>query len=83
MTFSNISYLAKAEEEVNRLGQLKASKMKELFLRKQFQLQEICSKSHMEVPSPSEMENLTHLVESGGLTNQSIRKQFLFSEKNS
>lgn len=61
------SIIQQAEEEVNRLGQLKASKMKELFLRKQFELQEICSKSHMEIPSPSEMENLTHLVESGAI----------------
>jgi len=50
--------------------------MKELFLRKQLELQEICSKSHMEIPSPSEMENLTHLVESGVLTNK--KAKFLF-----
>ncbi|KNA24662.1 hypothetical protein SOVF_013500 isoform B [Spinacia oleracea] len=57
--------IQQAETEVKRLDELKASKMKELFLRKQFELQEICSRSHMEIPSPSEMENITQLVDSG------------------
>ncbi|XP_021744953.1 65-kDa microtubule-associated protein 8-like [Chenopodium quinoa] len=59
------SIIQQAETEVKRLDELKASKMKELFHRKQFELQEICSRSHMEIPSPSEMENITHLVDSG------------------
>lgn len=57
--------IQQAETEVQRLDELKTSKMKELFHRKQFELQEICSRSHMEIPSPSEMENITHLVDSG------------------
>ncbi|KAJ8451524.1 hypothetical protein Cgig2_018158 [Carnegiea gigantea] len=59
------SIIEQAETEVKRLDQLKTTKMKELFLRKQFELQEICCKSHMEIPSQSEMENITHLVDSG------------------
>lgn len=59
------SIIQQAETEVKRLDELKTSKMKELFLRKQFELQEICSRSHMEIPSPSDMENITHLVDSG------------------
>ena len=61
----DLTYFIKAETEVKRLDELKTSKMKELFVRKQFELQEICSRSHMEIPSPSEMENITHLVDSG------------------
>ena len=56
----------KAEAEVKRLDQLKASKMKELFLKKQKELEEICNKSHMEIPSRAEMENLFNLIRSGG-----------------
>lgn len=55
----------KAEAEVKRLDQLKASKMKELFLKKQMELEEICNQSHMEIPSRSEMENIINLINSG------------------
>ncbi|KAK3040845.1 hypothetical protein RJ639_029189 [Escallonia herrerae] len=54
----------KAEAEVKRLDQLKASKMKELFLKKQVELEEICSQSHMEIPSRSEMDNIANLINS-------------------
>ncbi|KAK4763647.1 hypothetical protein SAY87_013085 [Trapa incisa] len=60
----------KAEAEVKRLDQLKASKMKELLIKKQNELEEICSKSHMEVPSMTETDSilwrprLLHLLES-------------------
>ncbi|KAK4357621.1 hypothetical protein RND71_023231 [Anisodus tanguticus] len=53
------------ETEVRRLDQLKASKMKELFLRKQIDLEEICKRSHMELPSRLEMENIMKLMNSG------------------
>uniref|UniRef100_A0A7N0VJA3 65-kDa microtubule-associated protein 8 n=1 Tax=Kalanchoe fedtschenkoi TaxID=63787 RepID=A0A7N0VJA3_KALFE len=43
--------IEKAEAEVLRLDELKASKMKELFLKKQTELDEIYSKTHMENPS--------------------------------
>ncbi|KAL9226403.1 hypothetical protein vseg_002221 [Gypsophila vaccaria] len=61
----NSNIIEQAETEVKRLDQLKVSKMKELFYGKQFELQEICRYSHMEIPSLSEMENVTHLVDSG------------------
>ncbi|GAB4840600.1 hypothetical protein Ancab_021372 [Ancistrocladus abbreviatus] len=57
--------IQQAEAEVKRLDQLKASKMKELFLRKQFELEEICKQSHMEVPSQSDMDNIINLINSG------------------
>ncbi|KAA8528976.1 hypothetical protein F0562_033536 [Nyssa sinensis] len=57
--------IQQAEAEVERLDQLKASKMKELFLKKQIELEEICSMSHMEIPSRSEMDNIINLINSG------------------
>ncbi|KAL3501021.1 hypothetical protein ACH5RR_035470 [Cinchona calisaya] len=60
-----LDIIQQAEIEVNRLDQLKASKMKELFLKKQFDLEEICNQSHMEIPSRSEMENIMNLINSG------------------
>ncbi|KAK9104154.1 hypothetical protein Scep_020998 [Stephania cephalantha] len=62
-----LDILQKAEEEVERLDQLKASKMKELFVKKQKELEEICKKSHMEVPSQSEMDNIMNLITSGAI----------------
>jgi len=55
----------KVESEVERLDQLKASKMKELFLRKQIELEEVCKKSHMEIPSQSEIDKILNLIMSG------------------
>ncbi|URD82957.1 Microtubule associated protein (MAP65/ASE1 family) [Musa troglodytarum] len=55
----------KVESEVERLDQLKASKMKELFLKKLSELREICQKSHLEVPSGSEMDKIMNLIMSG------------------
>lgn len=53
------------EAEVERLDQLKASKMKELFLKKKVELEEICKKSHMEMPSSAEMDHIMKLIISG------------------
>jgi len=39
--------------------------MKELFLRKQIELEEICKKSHMEVRSQSEIDKILNLIMSG------------------
>lgn len=57
--------IEQAEAEVERLDQLKASKMKELFLKKQIELEDICHKTHMEIPSRSEMHNIMNLINSG------------------
>ncbi|KAK0573119.1 hypothetical protein LWI29_003263 [Acer saccharum] len=58
--------IEQAEAEVKRLDQLKASKMKELFLKKQNELEGICNNSHMEIPSQLEMEKIINLINSGG-----------------
>ncbi|KAE8716605.1 65-kDa microtubule-associated protein 8 [Hibiscus syriacus] len=60
-----LDIIQQAEAEVKRLDQLKASKMKELFLKKQNELEDICNKSHMEIPSRSEMENILNLINTG------------------
>ncbi|XP_068655736.1 65-kDa microtubule-associated protein 8 isoform X2 [Aristolochia californica] len=61
-----------AEAEVQRLDQLKASKMKELFLKKKAQLEEICKKSHMEIPTQSEMDNIINLINSGEIDHEDL-----------
>ncbi|KAF5726673.1 hypothetical protein HS088_TW22G00354 [Tripterygium wilfordii] len=60
-----LNIIQQAEAEVKRLDQLKASKMKELFLKKQNELEEICNNSHMGIPSRLEMENIMKLINSG------------------
>lgn len=60
---------------MERLDHLKASKMKELFLKKQIELEEICNRSHMEIPSQSEMDNIMNLINSGKI-------KFFFQIKN-
>ncbi|GJT52365.1 65-kDa microtubule-associated protein 8 [Tanacetum coccineum] len=55
----------KAEAEVDRLDQLKASKMKELLVKKRTELEEICRRSHMEVPSLSEMDHVVSSIKHG------------------
>ncbi|KAF3431056.1 hypothetical protein FNV43_RR25786 [Rhamnella rubrinervis] len=57
--------ILQAEAEVERLDQLKASKMKELFLKKQNELEETCNQSHMEIPSRAKMDNIINLINSG------------------
>ncbi|XP_020580652.1 65-kDa microtubule-associated protein 8 isoform X2 [Phalaenopsis equestris] len=57
-----VDIIDQVESEVARLDQLKASKMKELFINKQIELEEICKKSHMELPPQSEMENTMNLI---------------------
>ncbi|XP_034229469.1 65-kDa microtubule-associated protein 8 isoform X2 [Prunus dulcis] len=60
-----LNIIQQAEAEVRRLDHLKASKMKELFFKKQNELKEICNKSHMEIPLQSEIDNLINLINSG------------------
>ncbi|KAK6160400.1 hypothetical protein DH2020_003781 [Rehmannia glutinosa] len=60
-----LDIVQQAETEVKRLDQLKASKMKEFFYKKQIELEEICSRSHMEIPSRLGMENLINQINTG------------------
>ncbi|XP_057776952.1 65-kDa microtubule-associated protein 8 [Salvia miltiorrhiza] len=60
-----LDMVQQAETEVKRLDQLKASKMKEFFFKKQIELEDICRRSHMEIPSRSEMEKIINQIDSG------------------
>eukprot|EP01018_Ginkgo_biloba_P014068 Gb_13525 [translate_table: standard] len=62
-----IDIIEQAEVEVERLDQLKASKMKELVLRKQIELEEIYRRAHMEVDSESAQEKIMALIDSGNV----------------
>ena len=55
------------EVEVKRLKHLKASKMKELVLKKMTQLEEIYRSVHMYIDSDHEWQILTELIDSGSL----------------
>ena len=56
--------------------------MKELFFKKQNELDQICNKSHMEIPSQPEMENIINLINLGKITElifyYSYQFQFMF-----
>ncbi|KAK1281686.1 65-kDa microtubule-associated protein 8 [Acorus calamus] len=60
-----IDIIDKAEAEVERLDQLKARKMKEVFFKKQMELEEIYKQTHMEIPPQSEMDSILNLINSG------------------
>ncbi|KAI3818091.1 hypothetical protein L1987_11894 [Smallanthus sonchifolius] len=60
-----ITMIEQAEAEVERLDQLKASKMQELLVKKQTELENICRRSHMEVPPLSEMDHIVNSIKRG------------------
>uniref|UniRef100_R7W771 65-kDa microtubule-associated protein 8 n=1 Tax=Aegilops tauschii TaxID=37682 RepID=R7W771_AEGTA len=62
------------ESEVHRLDQLKASKMKELFIKKKAEIEEICKISHMDVPYQTEMDNIMELIMSGDVDHDNLLK---------
>ena len=53
------------EAEVSRLEELKASKMKELVLKKRSELEEICRKTHMIPEADSALDYVIEAMESG------------------
>ncbi|KAJ0977992.1 hypothetical protein J5N97_013466 [Dioscorea zingiberensis] len=57
--------IEQAKLEVERLNMLKGSKMKELLLKKQNELEQIYSSVHMEADGDSELQVLVNLIDSG------------------
>ncbi|XP_076944094.1 65-kDa microtubule-associated protein 8-like [Bidens hawaiensis] len=55
-----VKMIEQAKAEVEKLDQLKASKMKELLLKRQTELENICRWSHMEIPPLSEMDHVVN-----------------------
>ncbi|TKY47760.1 65-kDa microtubule-associated protein 8 [Spatholobus suberectus] len=67
-----LEIVQQTQAEVKRLDQLKASKMKELFQKKQEELELICKKSHVEIPSREEMNNIINLITSGEIDHSDL-----------
>lgn len=63
------------EAEVSRLEELKASKMKELVLKKRFELDEICRKTHLVAESDSAVEIAIAAIESGAVDPACVLEQ--------
>ncbi|XP_066351900.1 65-kDa microtubule-associated protein 8-like isoform X1 [Miscanthus floridulus] len=64
--------IQQVESEVQRLNQLKASKMKELFLKKRAEVDKICKKSHMDMPYQTEMDKIMNLIMSGDVVHDDL-----------
>ncbi|KAK1606583.1 hypothetical protein QYE76_030256 [Lolium multiflorum] len=62
------------ESEVQRLDELKASKMKELFIKKKAEIEEICKISHMDMPHRSEIDNIARQIMSGDVDHDNLLK---------
>ncbi|VVB02637.1 unnamed protein product [Arabis nemorensis] len=60
-----LDILWEAEDEVKRLNALKSRKMKELVLKRQCELEEICREVHMDVDSNAARQSLVDLIDSG------------------
>ncbi|KAH0888958.1 hypothetical protein HID58_051387 [Brassica napus] len=59
--------IKQAEVEVNRLDQLKASRMKEIAFKKQTELEEIYARAHVETNPESARERIMSLIDSGNV----------------
>nr|VDD32130.1 unnamed protein product [Brassica oleracea] len=59
--------IKQAEVEVDRLDQLKASRMKEIAFKKQSELEEIYARAHVETNPESARERIMSLIDSGNV----------------
>ncbi|XP_043689784.1 65-kDa microtubule-associated protein 1-like [Telopea speciosissima] len=62
-----LDLIEQAEVEVERLDQLKASRMKEIALKRQAELEEIYAKVHIEIDSDAAREKIMVLIDSGNV----------------
>ncbi|XP_010270085.1 PREDICTED: 65-kDa microtubule-associated protein 1-like [Nelumbo nucifera] len=60
-----LDLIEQAEVEVERLDQLKASRMKEIALKRQAELEEIYAHAHIEIDSVAAQEKIMALIDSG------------------
>ncbi|XP_062073300.1 65-kDa microtubule-associated protein 3 isoform X3 [Humulus lupulus] len=63
----SLDFINYVEAEVSRLEEFKASKMKELVLKKRSELEEICRKTHMVLETDSALECSIEAIESGAM----------------
>ncbi|MCO5614528.1 hypothetical protein L7F22_068811 [Adiantum nelumboides] len=61
----SLDKICQAEEEVQRLDTLKASKMKELVMKKQAELDDVYAEAHMELDTDASHEQIMAIIESG------------------
>lgn len=71
----SVDFINYVEAEVSRLEELKASKMKELVLKKRFELEEICRKTHLVPESDSAVEMAIAGIESGAVDPACVLEQ--------
>ncbi|KAJ4955309.1 hypothetical protein NE237_012092 [Protea cynaroides] len=69
------NFIIYVEEEVSRLEELKASKIKELILKKRSELEEICRRTHLVAEAESAIEYAIEAIESGAVDPASILEQ--------
>ncbi|KAK6132981.1 hypothetical protein DH2020_033272 [Rehmannia glutinosa] len=62
-----LDLIEQAEVEVERLDQLKASKMKEIALKRQAELEEIFAHAHIEIDTEVAREKLLSLIDAGSV----------------
>ncbi|XP_058080404.1 65-kDa microtubule-associated protein 1-like [Magnolia sinica] len=60
-----LDLIEQAEVEVERLDQLKASKMKEIAFKKQTELEEIYARAHIEIDTEAARQRIMALIDSG------------------
>uniref|UniRef100_A0A5B6ZTY3 65-kDa microtubule-associated protein 3-like n=1 Tax=Davidia involucrata TaxID=16924 RepID=A0A5B6ZTY3_DAVIN len=71
----SVDFINYVEAEVSRLEEFKASKMKELVLKKRSELEEICRKTRMIPESDSAMEIAIEAIESGAVDPACVLEQ--------
>ncbi|XP_047982398.1 65-kDa microtubule-associated protein 1-like [Salvia hispanica] len=62
-----LDLIEQAEVEVERLDQLKASRMKEIAFKRQSELEEIFSHAHVEIDGEAAREKILSLIDSGNI----------------
>ncbi|PWA80068.1 Microtubule-associated protein, MAP65/Ase1/PRC1 [Artemisia annua] len=62
-----LDLIEQAETEVERLDQLKASKMKEIAFKRQGELEEIFARAHVEIDTQAARERILALIDSGNV----------------
>ncbi|XP_059666447.1 65-kDa microtubule-associated protein 1-like [Cornus florida] len=62
-----LDLIEQAEVEVERLDQLKASRMKEIAFKRQAELEEIFTRAHVEIDSEAAREKIMSLIDSGNV----------------
>ncbi|XP_077240122.1 65-kDa microtubule-associated protein 3-like [Tasmannia lanceolata] len=71
----SVDFINYVEAEVSRLEELKASKMKELVLKKRSELEEICRRTHMVAETDTAMEYAMEAIETGAVDPSCILEQ--------